>query len=263
MLWLAIQLVGSALLIAAGMRAIRRSRPLATALTATALLLILLKAAVGHFPAGEPRLFPWNWYPLVEGWWFLFPAMFIFGVAIVLTWKSIWKRDGLLAGAGFLVIYCGTIAVTTTRPHQLTGVVNDQGICHQTSGYSCAPASAVMLLHCYGVASTEQEMAGLCATKSGATRMAGTSDSGILRGLRLKLGTRATPVITVPVYERIPVPSLVAIQLTPSLCHCILVSAVEPDQVRVLDPLYGKGSIPRAQFERTWCKAAISVRESP
>lgn len=263
MVWLAIQLLGSALMAAAGMASIRRSTRLATALTGLALLLILVKPAVGHIPAGEPRLFPWNWYPLVEGWWYLFPAMYIFGVAIVLCWKSMWKRDGLLAGAGFLVLYCGVLAISTTREHRLTGTVDAEGLCHQTSGYSCAPASAVMLLHRYGIAATEQEMAGLCATKSGSTRMAGTSDSGILRGLRLKLGSRATPVISTPDYDRIPVPSLVAIQLTPTLCHCIMVSKVESDQVRVLDPLYGRGSIPREQFERTWCRAAISLRGLP
>ena len=34
---------------------------------------------------------------------------------------------------------------------------------------------------------------------------------------------------------------------------------LEPDQVRVIDPLYGTGTIPRVQFERQWSGAAIHV----
>jgi predicted double-glycine peptidase len=51
----------------------------------------------------------------------------------------------------------------------------------------------------------------------------------------------------------------VAIQLGPRLCHCILVSSVEAEEVHVVDPLYGKGTIPRGQFERAWQKSAIHI----
>jgi hypothetical protein len=260
MIWVAVQVLGSALMAAGGILAVRRSRRLGTALVSVMLLLIVVKAGISHFPAGEPRLFPWDWYPFVESWWYLFPAMFIFGTGMVIVRRSVWKRDGLLVGAGYLLLHCGVVAVLIGRPHEmLTGVVNAEGICHQTSGYSCAPASAAMLLHRHGVDATEKEMAELCVTRAGNSRVAGTTDSGLMRGLRHKLKDQATPVITLPSYERIPVPALVPIQLSPSLCHCILVSAVEPDQVRVLDPLYGRGTIPRAQFERMWCKSAIHV----
>jgi predicted double-glycine peptidase len=260
MIWLSIQLLGSALMTSAGALAVRRSLRLGTALVGGMLVLILVKAGVSHFPAGEPRLFPWDWYPFVESWWHLFPAMFIFGAGMVIVRRSVWKRDGLLVGAGYLLLHCGVVAVLIGRPHEmLNGVVNAEGVCHQTSGYSCGPASAAMLLHRHGVDATEREMADLCVTRSGGTKMSGTSDSGLMRGLRLKLKDWATPVISAPPYEQIPVPALVAIQLSPSLCHCILVSAVEPDQVRVLDPLYGRGTIPRAQFERAWCRSAIHV----
>jgi predicted double-glycine peptidase len=260
MMWLAVQVVGSALMAAAGVAALRRSRPLATALVGAMLCLILLKAGAVQVPAAEPRLFPWNWYPLVEFWWFLFPSMFILGSAVALVRHSIVKRDALLVLGGFLLVYCGVSAVIAAIPHELHGEVDGKGVCHQTSGYSCAAASAAMLLHRHGVRATEQEMAELCATRAGSTAVSGTSDSGIMRGLRIKLEGRATPVITTPDYDRIPVPALVAIRIHDRLCHCILVQAVEPDQVRVVDPLYGGCSIPREQFERTWLKAAISVQ---
>jgi hypothetical protein len=257
--WLALQVLGSGAMAAAGAAALRRSAPLATTLVGVMLSLILLKVGASQVPAGEPRLFPWNWYPLVEFWWYLFPAMFILGAALMLVRRSVVKRDALLVLGGYLLIHCGLVAFLGSRPHELTGVVNAKGVCHQTSGYSCAAASAAMLLHRHGVPATEREMAELCATRSGSTWMSGTSDSGIMRGLRMKLRDRATPVISTPAYADIPVPSLVAIQLNPRLHHCILVRAVEPGQVVVVDPLYGSGTIPREQFERAWQKAAIHI----
>jgi hypothetical protein len=193
MMMLALQIVGSALMAAAGVAALRRSRPLATALVGAMLSLILLKAGAVQIPAAEPRLFPWNWYPLVEFWWFLFPSMFILGSAVTLVQHSIVKRDALLVLGGFLLVYCGVSAVIAAIPHELHGEVDEKGVCHQTSGYSCAAASAAMLLHRHGVRASEQEMADLCATRAGATVVSGTSDSGIMRGLRIKLGGRATP----------------------------------------------------------------------
>lgn len=259
MTWLAVQFLGSALLVTAGVLSFRRSRPAATALVAAMLSLILLKAVIVRVPAAEPRIFPWDWYPFVEGWWFLFPGMFIFGVGITLVRSSVWKRDGLLVGAGSLLIHCGVTAALVERPKGLTGVVNQEGVCIQSTTYSCAPAAAVTMLHRYGISATEDEMARLCATRGGSTLMSGTSDAGILRGLRHKLRDQGTPVISTPRYERIPVPSLVAIQLNPRLSHCIMVAAVEPGQVRIVDPMYGRGTIARALFERIWQKSAIHV----
>jgi hypothetical protein len=259
MIWLAVQALGTALMIGAGILAFRRSQRAGTAFVAAMLALILLKVFVVRTPAAEPRLFPWDWYPFVEPWWFLFPAMGIFGVGITLVRRSVWKRDVLLVGAGYLLLHCGVTAALLSRPKDLTGVVNQEGICLQSTGYSCAPAAAAMILHRYGVEATENEMAQLCVTRGGGTRMSGTSDAGILRGLRLKLRDRGTPVITTPEYDRIPVPCLVPIQLTPTLGHCILVARVEPDRVLVIDPVYGRGTIPRVQFERAWQKSAIHV----
>jgi hypothetical protein len=200
MMWLAVQLLGSALMIAAGVLVFRRSRGAATALVGAMLLMILLKVVIGHIPAAEPRLFPWDWYPFVEPWWYLFPAMLIFGVGITLVRRSVWKRDGLLAGAGFLLLYCGVTAVIIERPKNLAGVVNSEGICLQTTGYSCAPASAATLLHQYGEAATEDEMASLCVTRGGGIRSAGTSDAGIRdSGISCRTGTA---VISTPPTRR-------------------------------------------------------------
>jgi predicted double-glycine peptidase len=258
-IWLAVQLLGSAFTTTAGVLAAKRSRLLATGLVGIMVPLLVLKVIVALVPAGEARLFPWNWYPVVEHWWYLFPAMLVLGAAIVICYGSLWKRDAILIIAALLVIQCGIVAILMGRPHELTGRVNLKGVCHQTSGYSCSAASAVNLLHRYGVGATEREMAELCVTRAGGSRWTGTTDSGLMRGLRIKLEGRGTPRITLPAYDSIPTPSLVAIQLNEQLSHSIMVVAVAPDHVNVVDPLYGTGTIPREQFERGWKKSAIHL----
>src|SRR6185503_4577529 len=251
-IWLAVQLLGSAAMVAAGILVSRRSRGVATATVGAMVSLIVMKAVVAYIPAGEARLFPWDWYPFVEHWWILFPAVMVLTISIALFWHSRWKRDGLMIAGGVFLIHCGAIAILMARPNGLTGEVNTQGICHQTSGYSCSPASAAMLLHQAGIPATEREMAELCVTRCGNSSVAGTSDSGAMRGLRLKMQGRGRPVISTPRYDQLRAPAMVAIRIHDTMSHSIVVLKVEPDQVKVIDPLYGRGTIPRFQFERDW-----------
>ncbi len=58
------------------------------------------------------------------------------------------------------------------------------GICLQTTRYTCTPACAATLLRLHGIEATEQEMAELCVTRKG------TSWLGLYRGLKMK--TRGT-----------------------------------------------------------------------
>lgn len=162
MIWIALQLSGSALATTAGVSAARRSLKLATALAGAMLLLILCKNALSVYaPEAEARFLPWNWVPLIERWWYLYPGMTVFGVAIYLFRKSVWRRDALLIGAGLLVLKCAAVGWVMGRPSDLLGTVEADGVCLQTSGYRCSAAAAVSLLHVYGIATTEREMAEL------------------------------------------------------------------------------------------------------
>jgi hypothetical protein len=259
MTWIAVQFAGAALMTGAGILAARRSRKAATVLIGALLAVILLKNALAFVPIGEPTLLPWNWYPLVERWWHLIPAMGIFGAAITLFRASVWRRDVLLVGAGLLLLHCAALGWVMSRPSDLRGTVNEEGICLQTSGYSCTAASAAMLLHRHGIAATEREMAELSVTSNGGLAGGGTTESGLMRGLRLKLDGSRTPRIDRPGYGGLVTPSVVGLRLTPKLSHSILVVQVTPTEVKVLDPLYGRGTLRRAEFERDWLGSAVWI----
>jgi Peptidase C39 family len=57
------------------------------------------------------------------------------------------------------------------------------GVCRQTSDASCSPAAAATLLHHYGIAASETEMARLCLTSSDGTSAAGVSIKSAPHGL--------------------------------------------------------------------------------
>ncbi len=259
MIWVAVQLAGAALMTAAGVQAARRSRKAATILIAVMLGIILIKNALAFIPAGEPTYLPWNWYPLIERWWFLLPAMAIFGAGFTLYRRSVWRRDVLLVGAGVVVLYCAALGWVMSRPSDLRGAPNAEGFCPQTSGYSCTAASAAMLLHRHGVTATEREMAELSLTGNGGVAGGGTTESGLMRGLRIKLDGRKTPHIECPGYDRLRTPSIVPIRLSPKLSHSIVVVDVQPTEVKVLDPLYGRGTIRRELFEREWLGTSVWI----
>jgi predicted double-glycine peptidase len=257
MIWILLQTAAAGLMAWAGW-SMRRSHPrLATAACALLLSLIVLKAVVGHIPAAEPTLFPWDWYPYVEPWWYLIPAMFLLGAGLQIVWPYRWKRDALLVGAGLLLARTGAAGWVTTRPHELQGTVTDAGVCLQTSGYSCGAAAATSFLYYYGVRVTEQEMAGLCVTRIGGPGLAGTSDAGLMRGLRQKLAGRYSIHIARTPYEEISTPALVPLEIMPGVGHCVLVWRVDTELVHLVDPRCGRMTLSRAAFLRQWAGSAI------
>lgn len=242
---------------AAGVWAVRRSRPWGTAMCALLLSPIVLKAVVGHIPAAEAALFPWDWYPCVEPAWHLIPAMFLVGAGLQLVWPSPWKRHALLIGASLLLARTGAAAWSTAHPPSLNGTVNDAGVCLQTSDYSCGAAAATSFVYYYGVRATEREMAELCMTRSGGPGLAGTSDAGIMRGLRRKLAGRYDILIGRRTYDDLSTPALVPLETMPGIGHCVLVWRVDPELVHVMDPRSGRTTLSRSAFQRQWTGAAI------
>lgn len=65
-----------------------------------------------------------------------------------------------------------------------------------------------------------------------------------------------------PRYDELRAPAMVAIRIHDRMSHSIVVVRVDPDEVKVIDPLYGRGTIPRIQFERDWKGIAINLERS-
>jgi hypothetical protein len=240
---------------ALGVLAARRSMKLAVGLGATGLALIAAKYALGWIPAAEARALPWGWYAHVAAWWYEIPAFFLAGAGLRAARASWWKRDLILVLIGLFAVRIGWNAWETRGGHErLTGTVTADGACVQSSVYSCAPAAAASLLWHHGIAADEREMAELCLTRPG---LGGTSECGLMRGLRKKVGDRVR--IGAPRYESLPAPCIVSIEKNWLVAHTLVVREVTPDHVVVMDPAAGIGRVKRAAFEREWMGSAIWI----
>jgi predicted double-glycine peptidase len=254
---LLLQFSAAALMAAAGAWTMRRSRPAGTIAAAVLLSLILLKAVVGHIPALEASIFPWDWYPYVEPSWYLVPAMFLAGAGLQGMGQAPWKRGVVMALATLLFARTAAAGWVTSRPPELAGTVNDSGVCLQTSSYSCGAAAATSFVYYYGVRVSEKEMAELCVTRVGGPGLTGTSNAGLMRGLRRKLAGRYDIFIARTVYDDLPTPALVPLELSPGEGHSVLVWRVDPELVHLIDPRCGRTTLSRSMFERMWTGAAI------
>lgn len=242
-----------------GVLAARRSLRLATVIGGLVLSLILLKVVAGYLPAAEPRLFPWDFYPFVERWWYEVPALFLFGAGLWIGRGSVLKRDAVLVVAGLLlvrIVWQGTDDPPEDWP--MRGRVDERGLCRQSMSFTCAPAAAAMFLDRHGVPATESEMAHLCVTRVG-----GTTDSGLARGLRRKLGERGRIVVAAPAYEGLAGPALVPIRLPGRIGHSLLLEERLEHEVVVADPLIGRRRMSRAEFESCWLGSAIRLEPPP
>lgn len=255
MLEIALRLVLGVAAAVAGALLARRSLKAATGAGAVLLALVLAKVAVGYIPAAEPTLFPWDAYPYVERWWYEIPALGLLGAGLWVARDSMLKRDAVLVAGGLLIARIVLVmALTAGGSPPLQGRVRADGLCLQTSGYTCGAAAAAMYLDRLGVPATEAEMAALCVT-----RRDGTTDAGIARGLRRKLPGRDVRV-TAPRYEDLQAPALVSILLPGRIGHAVLVEEATPEGVRLADPGCGRWRTSRADFEARWQGSAIRAQ---
>ncbi len=221
------------------------------------LAVLLGKLALGRVAAAEARLFPWDAYPYLEPWLTLAPAAFLAGAGLQAARRSVWKRDALLVLGGLFVVRTAFTAWGSRESLDgLDGRVRADGVCLQTSEYTCGPAAAVALLHWHGIPSTEREMAELCATRPG---FGGTSECGLMRGLRRKLGEDGLPWIRTCSYDELTAPSLVTLRHNWLAGHCTMVVNVLPDRVDLIDSQSGRCSLPRDRFERAWTGSALTL----
>jgi hypothetical protein len=218
---------------------------------------LLAKLLLGRVAAAEAILFPWDGYPYLEPWLTLAPASFLAGAGLQAARASRWKRDALLVLGGLFLLRTGVTAWESSASLEaLDGRVIADGVCRQTSEYTCGPAAAVALLHWHGIPATEREMARQCATQPG---FGGTSESGLMRGLRRKLGDDGIPWIRRCRYEELTAPSLVSLRHTWLVGHCTMVAEVRPDGVVLIDSQSGRCWLPRDRFEAAWTGAAITI----
>jgi len=138
----------------------------------------------------------WAWAVMrLPGSGWVFVTNLSLEVAVVLMavlWRSAKDRNAQQRAAVLSPILVGAALAGYAwffkpLPPTLTGVATKDGICFQSTEYSCSAAAAVTLLARHGIQVTEAQMAALCLTRADL----GTSSLGLYRGLSLAAASAA------------------------------------------------------------------------
>ncbi len=134
---------------------------------------------------------------------------------------------------------------------------DSDGICRQTTDYTCGPAAAVTALEHLGLSAKEGELAVL----SHSSPVVGTLPTSLCSAIESRyknegLKCKYQRFDTIEQLRKTGV-TLVVVKEGFLLDHCIVVLKVLDDSVAVADPITGKELIPIEQFEKMWRYSGI------
>jgi len=138
--------------------------------------------------------------------------------------------------------------------------VDSNGICFQTTAYTCAPAAAVTALRKLGLPAYEGEIAILSHTSPVAGTLPGCLQAAIQNRYAadgLKCQYRRFDSIVQLKHEGV---TLVVVKDTLLSDHCVAVLEVSDGKVTVADPVLGKRLLSHRQFEKIWRFSGVVLK---
>jgi hypothetical protein len=134
-------------------------------------------------------------------------------------------------------------------------LLDRQGVCRQTHGYTCGPASAVTCLGRLGIRAEEGDLA--IAARCGP--VVGTHGVVLAAALEERFPKVTARHRFVESPEALRLPAAVEIVMPLIGGHFVAVLAVGEEYVEVGDPLNGASRMPRQEFEKWWTGAAVEI----
>ena len=183
-------------------------------------------------------------------------ALFLLGVVWGTPRRSLSSAFlGIVAGLIGLVFFsecAGRLWWRFGDPEMWTNIPVPSGFVQQTSGLTCASASAAMLLSHHGIRASEGELAYLSNTS-----LLGTTALDMADALHIKLsGTNWRPVVRRADYasfQKMDRPFDAHLDLPGLGGHAVFVRRLFDDSVDLVDPRTGfPEKMPRDEFERIW-----------
>ncbi|MBN1769833.1 MAG: hypothetical protein JXB32_01125 [Deltaproteobacteria bacterium] len=183
---------------------------------------------------------------------FLGPAGLLFGFAIGLAFASAAEHRWCLAALVAGLFGCVGVAwVVVTRPiaDDLGHSVDPDGFILQTSGTSCAAASAANVARQLGLAVTEREMA-----ERVGTTVLGTTSAAVVEGLS-ELGVTCRRIERFDTDPRMVVPPAILVVDHPATgpeSHAVAFLGMDRGRALVVDPLDGLSRTPSERLGLRW-----------
>jgi hypothetical protein len=135
--------------------------------------------------------------------------------------------------------------------------VDRDGVCIQTTGYTCGPAAAVTALGVLGLPADEGEL----AVRSRTTPLMGTLPECLRDALLDRYGGDAL-TCDVRAFDSIDALgraglTIAVVRLNFFIDHYVVVLDVTPETIVLGDPLRGKREVPREEFARDWRRLGL------
>lgn len=238
-----------------------------------------VSSILNNFPEVSFNWMPWKYMIFFSYWGFFFSTAF-FAMCI----PHIEKRDrkAMWAIVGVMFILTGYINYSKfffPIDEKIRELELKDGVCRQSTEYTCAACSAVTMLHYYGIESSEKEM-----MHYGLTDDKGTYFHSIAYGLKRRIGDEPYRVrldlVTMEELAELPKPVMVSfilntglkpkkgfVKLIPdtffdtSINHMVALFDVNEEWVHLGDPIYGRTKKKRKEFEDTWSECAIWIEK--
>lgn len=138
--------------------------------------------------------------------------------------------------------------------------IDHDGICLQSTDYNCGPASAVTALRRLGIKAEEGQLAIWAHTNA----VSGTQPDVLAESLRKHYAGHGVTAEYL-FFKNLPrlegAGAFVAvIRYAPFVDHYVALLEVRDGHVVVGDPLVGKTTLPRAEFEKKWRHSGVALR---
>jgi len=171
----------------------------------------------------------------------------------------------LMAGfvAWFSVLPFLVPALIRERLSNLKTRFDANGICRQTTDFTCGPAAAVTALGRLGLSANEGELAVL----SYSSPVVGTLPACLTSALQKRYGAEGLRCSyrrfeSIEQLRKAGI-TLVVVRDAFLLDHCVAVLDVSDDTVTVADPVTGEEVVPYRKFEKIWRFAGIVLQRDP
>ncbi len=240
-------------------RALPKGRRFRTGLAVVALLGILFKAALSVSKDVEPWFDGWDGFVYFERDFAVPFGAFFFAVASGLLDEPRNQRAVKIM-PGLLLAYLALVNLWvfgTPACYTKSDGIWRQGVCIQSTDYTCGPAALATLLRAKGVKTTEHD----CARESDTVPDRGVTDLGATMALRHLLPGSKVAIrrVSIDGLKDVAVPALLPLRFNFWFDHMTVLLGVEGDAFLVGDPLRGPVHMARKELEERYLGHVITV----
>lgn len=222
---------------------------------------IIFYILVNYYPAVEFKLIPTFLAAFYEILNFIPSAMILIGIGFERVTERNKRALKLFGIFVFIVALFQTSCIFvghTVREEEFR--INEEGVCIQSTGYTCGAASAVTLLRHYEIYATELEMAKLSRTRPAL----GVRMASLARAIGEKVREKNLSVelfkTNWETLKNLRKPCIVDVDWALFVSHVIVLLETGDSKVKIADPLSGVVYWDKKRFLDKWLGSVIIVK---